>query len=128
MWFIIGDLHLTDHVRDQYRFGIFKWIQQQQEKYKPAATFLLGDLTDSKDRHSATLVNKIVNGLTSLKPPVYILEGNHDYKADKKNPFFRFLNHIEGLRFITEPAVIKPAYSRPIALIPHCRSQNDFDM
>lgn len=125
MWLIIGDLHFTDHARDQYRFGIFKWIRQQQEKYKPVATFLLGDLTDAKDRHSALLVNKIVNGLMSLEPPVYILEGNHDYKADKRNPFFKFLNHIEGLRFVTEPTVIKAVL--PIALIPHCRSQDDWN-
>ena len=124
MWFIIGDLHLTDRAQDAYRFGIFEWIRKRQVKTQPAATFLLGDLTDSKDRHSATLVNQIVSGLVSLKPPVYILKGNHDY-TDPKNPFFKFLNHIEGLRFVTEPTVIKAGKS--LAMIPHYRSQNDFD-
>lgn len=125
MWLLIGDLHLTDNTRDAHRFDIFKWIRKQQEKLNPVATFLLGDITDSKDRHSATLVNKIVSGLVSMKPPVYILKGNHDYKADPTNPFFKFLNHIEGLEFVVKPTVIKAIKS--IALIPHVRSQDEFD-
>jgi len=124
MWLIIGDLHLTDRPQDAYRFGIFDWIKKQQAKDKPAATFLLGDITDSKDRHSATLVNQIVSGLVSLKPPVYVLKGNHDY-SDPKNPFFKFLNHIDGLKFVIKPTVIKAI--KPVALIPHYRSQDDFD-
>jgi hypothetical protein len=125
MFLIVGDLHLTDHARDQYRFGIFRWIRQQQEKYPVAATFLLGDLTDAKDKHSATLVNKIVSGLTSLQPPVYILMGNHDYKADQSNPFFKFLNHIEGIKFVYEPLVVKIGV--PVAMVPHYRSQDEFN-
>jgi hypothetical protein len=124
MWLIVGDLHLTDNARDSHRFRIFDWIARQQAKRETAATFLLGDITDSKDRHSATLVNKIVAGLVSLKPPVYVLKGNHDY-SDPKNPFFKFLNHIEGINFIIEPTVIKAI--KPIALIPHFRKQDEFD-
>lgn len=125
MYLIIGDLHLTDHARDSYRYGIFDWIRRQQSKNDVAATFLLGDLTDQKDRHSATLVNRIVTGLVSLKPPVYIPRGNHDYKADQDNPFFKFLNHIEGIKFVTDPTVVKVV--KPVALIPHYRTQEEFD-
>lgn len=124
MWLFIGDLHLTDLARDAYRFGVFDWIAKQQAKDRPAATFLAGDITDSKDRHSATLVNNIVNGLMKLAPPVYILMGNHDYR-DPNNPFFKFLNHIEGIYFITKPTVIKAR--KPIALLPHVRTQDEFD-
>lgn len=124
MWFLCGDLHLTDNERDSYRFDIFPWIKKQQAKRETVGTFLAGDITDSKDRHSATLVNKIVAGLTMLQPPVYIAMGNHDYR-DNKNPFFKFLNHIEGLQFITEPTVIKAG--QPMAVIPHYRSQNEFN-
>lgn len=123
MWGIVGDLHLTDRAQDAYRFGIFKWIKRQQEKNPVAATFLLGDITDSKDRHSATLVNKIVSGLVSLKPPVYILKGNHDY-TDPNNPFFKFLSHIDGIQFVVKPTVIKAV--QPIGLIPHYRRQDEF--
>lgn len=124
MWLLVGDLHLTDRAQDAYRFGIFDWMRQQQNK-NVAATFLMGDLTDSKDRHSATLVNNIVNGLVSLKPPVYIVRGNHDYKADQTNPFFDFLNHIDGLTFATEPMLVKEV--QQVGLIPHFRSQEEFD-
>lgn len=124
MWLLIGDLHLTDRAQDAYRFGIFDWIVRQQEKRDVAATFLAGDITDSKDRHSATLVNKMVSGLIKLRPPVYIAMGNHDYR-DPKNPFFKFLNHIEGLHFVIKPTVIKAG--RPMAVIPHYRSQDEFE-
>jgi predicted phosphodiesterase len=129
MWLLIGDLHLTDRASDNYRFGIFKWIKKQQAKRDVEATFLLGDLTDSKDRHSATLVNKIVDGLISLQPPVYIDRGNHDYKADQSNPFFDFLNHIEGIKFATDPMIRKGIRgdSDSVALIPHYRTQDEFD-
>lgn len=124
MWLIIGDTHFTDNARDSHRFGIFNWIKKRQAKTNPAATFLAGDLTDNKDRHSATLVNKIVDGLTSLKPPVYILRGNHDYSRDQENPFFKFLSHIDGIHFITKPTVIKAG--KRMALIPHYRTQDEF--
>jgi DNA repair exonuclease SbcCD nuclease subunit len=124
MWLLIGDLHFTDRASDSYRFEIFDWIRKQQAKHTTVATFLAGDITNSKDRHSATLVNKIVSGLMKLEPPVYVVMGNHDYK-DPKNPFFKFLNHIDGLKFITKPTVIEA--TRAMAVIPHYRSQDEFD-
>lgn len=124
MWILIGDLHLTDRASDLHRFDIFPWIKKQQSKRDTAATFLAGDITDSKDRHSATLVNKIVAGLTLLEPPVYIVMGNHDYR-DAKNPFFKFLSHIPGIHFVTEPTVVKAG--KRMALIPHYRTQDGFD-
>jgi len=124
VWMLIGDLHLTDRAKDAYRFGIFDWIRRQQEKHPVAATFLAGDLTDQKDRHSATLVNKIVSGFLKLEPPVYIVMGNHDYR-DPKNPFFKFLSHIEGIKFVTKPCVVE--HGMDMALVPHCRDQATFD-
>jgi len=124
MWLLVGDLHLTDQDRDKYRFEIFDWIKRQQVKYPVAATFLAGDLTDSKNRHSATLVNKVVDGLKKLKPPVYICCGNHDYH-DPQNPFFRFLNHIAGITFVFVP--LRVIHQASIAIIPHCRTQDAFE-
>jgi DNA repair exonuclease SbcCD nuclease subunit len=124
MWLLVGDLHLTDHARDSYRFGVFDWIAKQQDKRPTAATFLAGDITDAKDRHSATLVNKIVKGLLKLRPPVYVVMGNHDYR-DPKNPFFKFLNYIDGITFVVKPTVIKAGL--PIGLIPHYREQDLFE-
>jgi len=121
---MIGDLHLTDNARDSYRFEIFDWIAKQQAKRDPIATFLAGDLTDAKDRHSATLVNQVVEGLTSLKPPIYICRGNHDYR-DPNNPFFKFLNNIDGLLLAINPIVV--GTSLKMAIIPHFRDQDKFD-
>jgi len=123
MWLLVGDLHLTDQDRDKYRFEIFDWIKRQQVKYPVAATFLAGDLTDSKNRHSADLVNKVVDGLRKIKPPVYICCGNHDYHA-ANNPFFRFLNHIDGIVFVHRPQRIERGAS--MAIIPHYRNQAEF--
>ena len=126
MWLICGDLHLDDHSRNSNHFKIFQWIAKQQTKHETVATFLLGDITNAKDRHSATLVNKIVDGLVSLRPPVYILRGNHDYNRDQSDPFFNFLNQIDGLKFITDPVVVKAG--RPVAMIPHFRTQEEFNL
>ena len=120
---ITSDLHLTDRARDKYRFGLFKFLAKQQEKYNVDATFLLGDITDSKDRHSSILVNRIVDELTGLKPPVYVLLGNHDY-TNPESPYFKFLNCIEGIRFITKPTFNKRL---GIAFVPHCGDQATFD-
>lgn len=124
MWLLIGDTHFTDNQRDAYRFGLFDWIKHQQAKYPVAATYFAGDLCDAKDRHSASLVNKVVAGLLKLKPPIYICKGNHDYR-DPHNPFFKFLNNIPGISFVVTPTVCTVGAS--MAVIPHVRSQEEFD-
>jgi DNA repair exonuclease SbcCD nuclease subunit len=119
-YLLVGDLHLTDRPRDAYRFGIFEWIRKQQERYKVKATFIMGDLCDQKDRHSAALVNRVVDALTDLCE-TYILMGNHDY-IDRETPFFKFLNKLEGVSFITKPSVFGD-----VGAIPHCKTQEQFD-
>lgn len=127
MYLITADLHLTSRPRDAYRFGIFKWLASQQVKLKPKATFILGDVTDRKDRHPAELVDRIVGGLIDLRPPVYWLLGNHDYH-DPECPFFGFLNYIDGLIFVTEPEMITPDDNDDcVFMMPHRRSQQAFD-
>ncbi len=121
-WLATGDLHLTDRPRDAYRFGLFRWLAKQQTKYKPEATFILGDLTDQKDHHSSRLVNQLMEGLYMLQPPVFVLRGNHD-GIDPNNPYFKFINMIEGLTFVVNPAEVLPG----VHLIPHQREQAAFD-
>ena len=123
MWLVTSDIHLTDRPRDAYRFGLFSWLAKQQRKYGVTATFILGDLTDKKDNHSSKLVNSIVDGLTMLAPPIYVLKGNHDF-IDPENPFFGFLNRIDGLRFISKPTFLKDL---GVAMIPHQPNQQAFD-
>lgn len=116
---LIGDLHLTDNPRDSYRFDIFEWVRKQQKKFSPTHTVFMGDLTDKKDKHSSYLVNKIADGLYSLDPS-YIIKGNHDY-IDEDEPFFNFLNKIEGIGLVTEPFKLNG-----VAFIPHTRDEAAF--
>jgi len=122
-WLVTSDLHLTDRPRDAHRFGLFQWMAKQQRKHGVTATFILGDITDKKDNHSSALVNRIVDGLTMLAPPIYILKGNHDF-VDPKNPYFRFLRCIEGLKFYTNPVHINDLN---VTMIPHQPNQAEFD-
>jgi hypothetical protein len=117
------DLHLSDQPRDARRFGLFKWLAKQQEKHAIDATLILGDITERKDRHSSLLVNRTVEELLRLKPPVYILRGNHD-GIDPNSPYFKFLNCIEGLQFVVQPTFNEEL---GIAFIPHCSDQATFD-
>ncbi len=120
-YLLSADLHLSDRSRDEYRWGLFPWLAQQQAKHGVTATYLLGDLTENKDKHSSALVNRLVDELIGLRPPIYILRGNHD-GIDPNNPYFRFLSTIEGVTFVVEPTVIDR-----VAFIPHCRTQAELD-
>lgn len=122
-WLLSADLHLSDRPRDSYRFGLFKWLAKKQEVHNVDATFLLGDITDNKDKHSSSLVNKIVDELLLLKPPVYILRGNHDC-IDPANPFFKFLQCVEGIDYIVDPAFYKEL---GVAFLPHQRTQAELE-
>jgi hypothetical protein len=121
-WLLTADLHLTDRPKDSYRFGLFRWLRRQQQDHTTTATFILGDITDRKDNHSSALVNKIVEELLSLKPPIYILRGNHDC-IDPTNPYFGFLSYIEGVHFVTEPTLLR---EYDLAMIPHQRDESSF--
>lgn len=118
-YLVTSDLHFNDKAMDGYRFGIFKWLANEQRKHKTEAVFILGDLTENKDRHSSALVNRVVEGLQLLKPPIYILRGNHD-GIDPNRPYFKFLNAIEGVRFVISPEVVHEGI---FGMIPHCESQ-----
>lgn len=92
---LLADKHLTDNPLDEYRWGVFEWIKDIDEKYKIDFLYILGDLTERKDRHSAQLVNRVVKELNNLWDEcgieVIILKGNHDF-IDSDTPFFGFLH------------------------------------
>jgi DNA repair exonuclease SbcCD nuclease subunit len=122
-WLLTSDTHLSDRPKDRYRFGLFDWLATQQERHAVTATFILGDITDKKDNHSALLVNKTVNSLLKLRPPIYLLKGNHDF-IDPANPFFEFLNYVDGIEFINEPLFVRQL---GVAFLPHQPSQEALD-
>lgn len=120
---ITSDIHLNDSQKDSVRFELFPWLAKQQSTHKTDASFILGDLTVEKDNHSSVLVNQLIEGLMILKPPVYILKGNHDYIREDL-PFFNFLSAIDGITFCTEPEFLKK-YN--VYMVPHQLTQAALD-
>src|SRR5262245_3677634 len=103
-----GDLHLNENPRDAYRHEFMKALPNLISKLGPDRLIILGDLTDEKDRHSAWLVNTLVDYFCVLLQKVreiIVLRGNHDY-IDEDNPFFAFLRRIERVRFISHPCYL----------------------
>jgi len=97
---LTADWHLTDLPQDEYRWNVFAELESFLNVTGPQDVFILGDICDKKDRHSATLVNRLVNSLTKLSPNVLstkIIMGNHDAPL-KGDPFWYVLNSTWDLR------------------------------
>ena len=98
---ITSDLHLTSKPEDSYRFGLFKWIREKViQEHDIEHVFVLGDVTDAKDRHPAELVLRVVNEFVDLERmlpgSVAILQGNHDYYTRQDLGFFSFMSYLRG--------------------------------
>lgn len=99
---VTTDTHLTNNPKEDERWGLLPWLNQQAGHFSCDEVLLLGDLTDAKDNHPSALVNRVCDQLQDLadEREVIILMGNHD-RIDKSTPYFRFLNH-QHIRFIYE--------------------------
>lgn len=121
---ILADLHLTDKKRDLYRWHVLdNFISEICEQHGERNVLILGDLTDSKDHHSARLVNDIVGYLWELSKEynIYVLKGNHDY-IDPENAYFRFIDYIgEAVTYISHPTTIM-IENKVCLFLPHSRS------
>lgn len=107
---LISDLHLTDNPRDAYRWKLFEWLAEALVKHNIDNLFILGDLTQNKDYHSAGLVNKIVSAINDLPTDVVILAGNHD-GIDPECPYFKFLSRLGNVEYITKQTELIPGYN-----------------
>lgn len=97
-WLITSDLHLTDRPEHAYRLEFLEWLVTEAEKHTQC--FILGDISDQKDRHSGVLVNAIayqINRLAS-RIPVHILYGNHDGPSPDR-AFWQFLELIPDVYY-----------------------------
>lgn len=100
----VTDLHLTANPSDEYRWSVFENVRSLVRRSDIKAVFILGDITDAKDYHSATLVNRMVKEVTEIAAlvPVLILRGNHDYLKEGHS-FFEFFNYMNlPITFVTE--------------------------
>jgi len=121
---VTSDLHLTDKPEDEYRFDFIKYLTNMIIKRKIDYLFILGDLTDEKDRHSAKLTNRIVSNFFCIADNcnIVILKGNHDYYTPEW-PFFYFLQEHENIDFISNsPIHIKIDENTNCLALPHTRT------
>jgi len=82
--------------------------------------FILGDLTNQKDNHSAALVNRLVKEITNLSllvKKIRILKGNHDFD-NPDCPFFGFFSLIPNVLFHSKPVQTK-LFGKPAYFIPN---------
>lgn len=106
---ILADPHFSANPRDAYRLEfLHKRLPEMLLTYKVTQTYILGDVCEAKDEHSAYLVNQVVDGIAKIHfhAPVTMLMGNHDY-LQQGEPFFRFMRNVPGLRYISKPVLRK---------------------
>lgn len=117
---ITSDIHLTADPKDEHRWELFKFLAEQALKHKVYEVFILGDLTATKDRHPAKLVNRLVKEMLNLRQKahltaIHIVKGNHDY-VDEHEPFFGFLNNFNNIWYYSRPHVY---IERKMLFLPH---------
>ena len=124
---VTADLHISANPRDAYRSNWLKKLPSLAAKHKANVVLILGDLTESKEGHSAELVNFIVAELHRLAEArqVVISQGNHDWHSSPDNPFFGFLAYIENITWISQPT---PFLDGQAILLPHTADyERDWD-
>lgn len=116
---IVADLHFTRNYFDEYRWGIFQTLSELIVEHRIEVLDVLGDLTEKKDNHSSSLVNRIAIEFYRLRVlcpnlKINILKGNHDY-IDPNEPFFQFL----AFEDVKIDYIVTPEDDGDIAYIPH---------
>lgn len=106
---VVGDPHLNNLPRDQYRHTFFEeQLSRKARELKVETIIICGDLTDEKDYHPATLVNRVVEHIHKLAQnhKVVVYKGNHDYTSLNTPPFFKFLQRVDNVTWIDRPKVL----------------------
>lgn len=126
---LVTDTHFTNRPNDQYRFDLFRQVEEIGLEQKVQRIIMLGDLLDAKDNHPGVLVNRVVDGLVRWTHnfEVQVLQGNHD-GLDASTPYLRFINHIPGVEFIgsikTETWDVD---SINVVYLPHTRNEDEWN-
>ena len=102
---LFTDPHFTDAYVDDYRWELFPFLIKVAKENNVDYIHCLGDLVNTKDRHSSDLVNFLVDQFVNLRNQTHtevdILAGNHD-KPLKEPYFWEFLNKA-GITYIIKP-------------------------
>ena len=64
---LTADWHLTDKPLDEYRWDFIPWLGKQLKDKKIDVLYILGDLTEKKDKHNAIFLNRILCSINFLK-------------------------------------------------------------
>lgn len=116
---LTADWHLTDRLEDLYRWDVFKTLRDIIARTNDHNLYILGDITDRKDRHSAALVNRLVEEIAKIDAHITILMGNHDMPL-RGMPFWAFLSRIhKDVQFIDAPTTIDAHGSDDLLLLPY---------
>ena len=127
-YLLASDLHLTDSPSEEYRWKIFDVLAEHAIKHHVNDIFLLGDVWDRKDRHSAKLVQDSIFALMRLQETtdakVWIIAGNHDQPIS--GPYFWYiLSYIKTedtlgsyLSYVTKPDLYHNIMLLPFAKDP----------
>lgn len=102
-WLLASDLHLTTRPDHEYRWEFMDWLADQAIEHDARAVFLLGDLSDAKDNHSAVMVNRVVHAISKLSRicPVHIMYGNHDGPSPDR-AYWKFLSELSNVSYYVE--------------------------
>lgn len=121
---LCSDLHLTANPRDEYRWGLFPWLLKMVAEHELKTLMILGDLTDAKDYHPASLTNRLVDAvavLSWLGVEIWILMGNHDYLR-KGHAYFNFLQHLPNVHYVAAIEEVSDDGKGPAAImLPHTK-------
>jgi DNA repair exonuclease SbcCD nuclease subunit len=103
---LVADTHHTSNPRDEYRWGLFPWMRDQVKRRGIKAVCFLGDLSDAKDFHPSSLVNRMAFEIRELSQlcRVYMIPGNHEW-LKRGEEFWRFLSLVsDRVHYMTQPS------------------------
>lgn len=124
---VFTDTHNTDNGAHEYRWGCWDDIARWAASPKIDMVMHLGDILDAKDRHPASLVNRLMDKIQAILDtgkPFIILRGNHDYVA-VDTPYLHFLRHHPQIVYVDEPRVVDIAGGYRMLAVPHGASWDE---
>lgn len=116
---LTADTHFTSSKADEYRWQLFDELSRLLKRDRDKHLYILGDLTDRRDRHPSDLVNQLIDrfrNLTAQGAQVTILMGNHDRPLYAEKPYWSFLSDVPNLSFIRTPTA-----RGKLLLLPWCK-------
>lgn len=112
-YLLSADIHLDDQSGNEYRWQWFDRVRDIKSQHRDISqVFILGDLVDRKDRHSAAFVNRLLDEI-ERSPLMTILMGNHD-RTMRPPAYFEFLpNYVFEPTEFAEDLLLLPFTAHP---------------